>query len=216
MSTTTPPAPRERPILFRDEMVRAILDGRKTQTRRLVRFPRDWTPWQVECATYDPSAFGGGTACLKARPDAETGSCVERLRAPWRVGDVLWVREAWASRQEGPFTFSVWYRSNGKPNVLGVRWRPSIHLPRRFARLFLRVTAVRAERVNAISEEDARAEGVLPRFEVDVATFVMGRPITSTHVIGFKHAWDSMHGAGAFASGAWVWAITFERMEAPR
>jgi hypothetical protein len=131
---------RERPILFQPPLVEAILDGRKTQTRRVMR-----------------GNFVGLTSAL-----------VKPLCPYGVVGDRLWVREAWsiAEKKFDPEVSRIVYRADGVdplPDATGrARWRPSIHMPRAASRLLLEVTEVRIERLHDISEEDARAEGVRP------------------------------------------------------
>ena len=141
----------ERPILFSAEMVRAILEGSKTQTRRVIK---------------PVPTFNGGGACHDA--DALQQDYVEphwvfpeicKYGAP---GDLLWVRETWGQYpiELNPEPCDAWYKatSNGPPPPF--KWRPSIHMPRWASRITLRITDVRVERLQDISEDDARAEGV--------------------------------------------------------
>ena len=131
---------KERPILFGGDMVRAILDGRKTQTRRPVkldfsgRVRRARRSWHLE----DPNAVN---ACPFGAP-----------------GDRLWVRETWACPQT-----VTYYRADEEALLpRGEKWTPSIHMPRWASRIALEVTAVRVERVQDITEKDALAEGTIP------------------------------------------------------
>ena len=124
---------KDRPILFKPHMVRAILEGRKTQTRRVVK--------------------------EQGIADALPEPWLKRMCPYGEVGDRLWVREAWSIsgkkfRPGGP----VVYRESGK-EPLGGRWRPSIHMPRAASRLMLEITEVRIQRLDDITEEDAYAEG---------------------------------------------------------
>jgi len=156
----------DRPIIFRGAMVRALLDGRKTQTRRLV-------------------------------------SIIE-------AGDRLWVREAWAYYGGDEYLYqrspsAVSYRADAwdpLAPVPGGRWRPSIHMPRWASRLTLDVTGVCVQRLQDITEADAKAEGV--RAPVNVSP-----DLGSTHVDGFGDLWEEIHGAGAWDANPWVVAITF-------
>ena len=193
----------ERPILFSDAMVRAILAGAKTQTRRIVKDEADAIV----------GAFSGMTPYGK-------------------VGDRLWVRETFASFQGSsvPVTPSAAtyvvlrdgtqvYRSDSAiiPPAKeyadgafdGIKWRPSIHMPRWACRLVLEVTTVRVERLQAITEDDARDEGV----DVTAPTW------TPEHQIGwadgscrdaFRWLWDSINGERApWSSNPWVWVVSF-------
>jgi hypothetical protein len=148
-----------RPILFNGEMVRAILDGRKTQTRRPVK-PQPYTTHPIhESPVY--------------RNKTDTADCLlNRDQCPFgEPGDRLWVRETWEPFCEG----RVLYRADGedqKNNVNGTShcWRPSIHMPRWASRIMLEVTGVRVERIQSISGIDAQNEGicaVVPDGDVD-------------------------------------------------
>lgn len=215
---------RERPILFNGAMVRAILEGRKTQTRRVVKLPHQnpLGEWQ---ATTVGGPHGGTDARGNVQPEqaaiwhTRTG---ETLCCPIaEPGDVLWVRETWADltathgqRQEWfnpetrlyersvkPF---IWYRADGEqPGVDvepgGERWRPSIHMPRWASRLRLAVNGVRVERLQDTSDVDVTAEGAIP-----------GNGATARGA--FVTLWDSAYGAGAWDANPWVWVVEFERV----
>lgn len=167
---------KERPILFSGEMVRAILDDRKTQTRRVIKVPRrcraggvrDYYPahrWWV-----GPHPVSGWWAVDV--PDGPPEYAVKNTRGPGfscpygRPGDLLWVRETWAHSVTGcEDQGGVTYRADhldpaGDGPANPVRWRPSIHMPRWASRLSLMVTNVRAEPLQDITAADARAEGI--------------------------------------------------------
>jgi hypothetical protein len=108
-------------------------------------------------------------------------------------GDVLWVRETFAEWSERYTDASrVSYRADGDPSDSDLRWTPSIHMPRRLCRLLLRVTAVRAERIQSITDADARAEGVEDRGE-------------------FERLWRGQYGDAAWAANPWVWVVSFTK-----
>lgn len=175
---------KERGIFFNGEMVRAILDGRKTQTRRVIKNQREGDCWSVK-PTLDPRHSGHthdwwlpkGTLPYSALPSCPFG----------KVGDRLWVREAWsdvnyegstalAYRADGELksineddgddsdpNFEKYQFANWYPNLIeGTegKWRPSIHMPRWASRITLEITDIRVERLHGINEEDAKAEGV--------------------------------------------------------
>lgn len=212
-----------RPLLLRPALVRATLEGRKTQTRRVVtdRTSRGNVPasrLDLSRAWVDPGPSPAGNAgpYLKAPVlGMEAEQTVERLY-PWIVpGDRLWVRETWAQtyvrteKQPG-----VVYLADGpdflRPtdsgyqqwgaNMKGV-WRPSIHMPRWACRLVLEVTAVRVERLQSITAADAHAEGL---------AVVEGERPEQT-LARFAEGWDAINGARGFGWDAnpWVWVIEY-------
>lgn len=228
MSATA--AVRERPILFSGEMVRAILNGRKTQTRRVIKpqpYPNGWKfdGDKIHCWNdyLPPSAtlldVGSGR-------DRYTTSDVEgwETDCPYGApGDRLWVRETWAVHswrdhlparearkyQENGEGHCLWYRAGGGYGGCDAhqrgRWRASIHMPRWASRLTLEITEVRVQRVQEISEGDAIAEGCFDEKEHDGSL--------PTEV--FRVLWDSLNAKRGYAwdSNPWVWALTFKRAE---
>jgi len=228
---------KERPILFSAPMVRAILDGTKTQTRRVVTVPwrkstraLPYEPWFVEedgklLADCSEAADSHGNGDYR-----EFSSC---MPCPYGVpGDRLWVRETWnlgrpLRNAEGIIDDEqIWSAPIPKQDPRGKRlfddWclgyaadgcegkmRPSIYMPRWASRITLEVTDVRVQRLQDITEEDARAEGVAP-----AAFCKAGRPNEHEHVESFEWLWNSINGkrAGcAWDANPWVWAITFRR-----
>lgn len=134
-----------KPILFNTEMVRAIMDGRKTCTRRLVRFlPGENPQWT--------GYIRDGLMLYNGRNE----TCI--MKAPYQAGDILYVRETFI--QITAHTF--WYKADGKSWMLkDLRWKPSIHMPKEAARIWLKVTNVRVERLQDITEDGAEAEGAI-------------------------------------------------------
>lgn len=169
---------KERPILFSGPMVRAILEGRKTQTRRVIRLPHN-----NPLGAWEPTTAGGGTVKyvgdipapeIAAIWHTRTGDCY--ICPLGDVGDRLWVREAWqhSNHPLGPYDADclVFYRADylddphgpdGEKSPEGKyrTWRPSIHMPRAASRITLEITGARAERMQSISEADAIAEGAV-------------------------------------------------------
>lgn len=221
--TTT--AVKERPIPFNGKMVRAILDGRKTQTRQIVKLPQD------ECGEWRSVVLGGGTAHYSDGNPAPETLCLANCKSgycigsPYEVGMRLWVRETWGLAGSVPilsfradksgFTlerfenqyrfrnrFAMWCDERAQyPD--GGGWRPSIHMPRWASRLTLELTDVRVERVQDISLADVAAEGVPPNNE-------QGWDSTD----GFAELWDKVNGRGSWRKNEWVWVLAFERLEA--
>lgn len=216
----------ERPILFSSSMVRAILDGRKTQTRRVVT-PQ---PELVSGALYWHSRRydNGDGAQYFHTPEPLTPSLLEcwAKAALWRPGDLLWVRETWAGEVatvafsstpgivEGSKQGMVAYRASfqGDASPFG-RWKPSIHMPKWAARIWLRVTDVRVERVAEITPTGAVAEGVRCDHGYHYCTQGCGDPVGQ-----FAALWDSLNadrGYDFFGANPWVWVVSFERHTLP-
>lgn len=196
----------DKPISFKPEMVQAILSGRKTQTRRVIKqgyFPDGqkaaaiyparelgwiaWAPFDSPgLAEFTKKAYKHGFPCPYGQP-----------------GDRLWVRETWmywGSLKEPP----ILYRADG--DWAGGAWRPSIHMPRKYSRLTLEVVEVRVQRVQEITEDDAVAEGmeVVP---IGTATW--------SNRQSFSIYWDQINGKRGFtwASNPWVWVVEFKVVE---
>jgi hypothetical protein len=202
---------KERPILFSAPMVRAILAGQKTQTRRALA----------------PDLFissGGAVVRMASAGPATTG--IREAHCPyWRQpGDRLWVREAWAWSGDGAIPAfdrvrkgGVWFRADPERTSPGIRWRPSIHMPRWASRITLEVTGVRVERLQDISEADAQAEGVTPKWEPGCSGRLMEalggfsfRPAASA----YADLWEQINGPGSWDANPWVWVVEFRRVEA--
>jgi hypothetical protein len=186
-------------------MVQAILAGRKTMTRRVVKFPKDYA---VDGLVYDNYPYG-----LKYNSTI-MGGTVQRLEPRWKVGDVLWVRERWR-KNEIPTGFAYhFYADDDYRDKDAERWKPSIHMPRKACRLFLKVVDVRAERLHDIKEQDALKEGII-EIEKDEAYFdYMGYGGTYAGPIGsFYSLWQKINGKESLDANPWVWVIEFEREE---
>ena len=147
-----------KPILFNTEMVRAILEGRKTQTRRLVKPSHRGAAGFNVCFRKSTGEFTGVYDW-----NDEESMYEDRTPAPCQPGDILWVRETWHGLKTGNEKFghhkTFWYKADEKDENPDDKWRPSIHMPREAARIFLKVKDVRIERLQDMSEEDAISEG---------------------------------------------------------
>lgn len=221
----------ERPILFSAPMVRAILAGSKTQTRRPVAFPRSrdafvvvdhggWWPYQSD--------------------DGESQLCDDGMEHPYacpygKPGDRLWVRENGWERpertprmmREGADTWAPYYYdadgiSDAEAADLkawGFTRRPSIHMPRKACRILLEVTGVRVERLHAITEADAIAEGVERtvtgdgwRWYADEDSELAGLAPRTSAIDSYRTLWEHLGGAGSWRANPWVWAIEFRKL----
>lgn len=211
---------KERPILFSGEMVRAILDSRKTQTRRAIKFPQrmidDGQLPQIYRGHGDwPKGVGHEFYV------AGTGN--EVIDCPYgSPGDRLWVRETWANGAKQKETDPLIPRNGGDArwafkadydNYLGpLKWTPAIHMPRWASRITLEVSDVRVERLNAISFADCRAEGCRSDFMVD-ARGCMEADCNGIHYgekYHYEHIWNALNKTHPWASNPWVWAISFK------
>jgi len=210
MSTT-----RERPIIFGGEMVRAILGGQKTQTRRIVKpQPEDCIGLSELHRTYPasyPNHWAEAGASIVALKDGEAPS----WRCPYgQPGDRLWVRETFADEAGGTRKFPgehIYYRADGEGvDLQGGRWSPSIHMPRWASRILLEVNSVRVERLQDISDDDAMAEGVIP-YKSGWTNGLLG-PFSSP-VLAFLDLWESINGPGSWDQSPWVWVVGFRRIE---
>ena len=232
----------ERGMIFNGEMVRALLSGRKTQTRRIMKV-------QPKPSKSRPGDFWFSSKKLESMvhvsdlapgnsPIADYHLFIQEHCCPFgAVGDRIWVRETF----QGPLVheelfeeYSAYPKKFETPEYCeyaadgGVRpeycdlddnlrhgWRPSIHMPRWASRILLEITDVRVERLNAISEEDARAEGI-----IDGGCLNCGEPEPCgcanpepDATDAFAYLWQSIYGQENWNANPWVWVISFERVE---
>lgn len=202
-----------RPILFNGEMVRAILEGRKMVTRRAIK-------------DTDESMYAGLCGLGPGLFDKKTGL---RVKEPYyKLGDILYVRETWnqlARVDENGYThyddlFYVYRADKNQPNLYDDngfylddterKWHPSIHMPKEAARIWLKVTDVRAERLHNLTNRDAKKEGIT--VETDNSGMA--------HKAAFMRLWDSTIkksdiGTYGWNNNPWVWVIEFERCGKP-
>ncbi|HCB1050392.1 TPA: hypothetical protein MYN33_001712 [Klebsiella pneumoniae] len=198
----------ERGMIFNAEMVRALLDGRKTQTRRPIKWKQTrfteigeredgskW-PWSEDaehaCDFWHPCPFGA-------------------------VGDRIWVREAFRVHSRATDVATLVYKASernswteqtrrvpvavcNKP-ATPEKWTPSLHMPRWASRILLEITGVRVERLRSMSQDDARAEGVI----------AASGPMEAG--LAFRELWDSIYGEESWKANSWVWVIEFKRVE---
>ena len=208
---------RERPILFQGDMVRAILSGSKTQTRRVVKLKGWHTIEERDDGKQWPWMYDSDR-------DADYW-----LPCPYgKPGDRLWVREAFSGCHEydvEKFPPSAWFRldplwywADGNPTSGDwTRPKPSIHMPRWASRITLEITEVRVERLNSISDEDAQAEGT--------PCYVCGGPMdgrseddchcfhSKAKASDYRDLWERINGSGSWEENPWVWCVSFRRIE---
>lgn len=214
---------RERPIIFNAEMVRAVLDGRKTQTRRIVKgvpSAHDFQGWVLSstCPKDESKAcWAIGKSPILNKPI--------RVRCPFgAVGDRLWVRETFRVHSRATDVATLVYKASEqqswtqqthrvpiekchKPAVVD-KWTPSIHMPRWASRIKLEITGVRVERLNSMTERDAIAEGCIGGHNS-----IPGYHYSATPHEHFHHVWQSIYGADSWVANPWVWVVEFRRTE---
>jgi hypothetical protein len=216
MTATT--AVRERPILFSAEMVRLLLAGEKTQTRRVVKLPKHIAHDEVELQRMQ----GGYPDGVRPVWEYDEEPNAFSTRCPFGLpGDRLWVRETWCHTGTGVWTIAdargatdgtPIYKADRDEWRGGEKWWPSIHMPRWFSRLSLEITDVRVEQLQDISDEDAQAEGAF--FD---GTYWRGgvHPIKGTLQYwpspkrAFEAIWRTINGEESWAQNPWVWVVSF-------
>jgi len=193
---------KDHPILFSGEMVRAILEGRKSQTRRVVKgVALDW----LQPGMFTPKFVANGNSlCPYGNP-----------------GDRLWVRETWAvhpslnSRKpsEIPKNRVVYFRADPAVNETHYMWRPSIFMPRWMSRITLEIVKVRVERLQEISEEDAIAEGISDANLDDDTQLAKEHLLRGSLTIDrYARLWCQINGDTGYALNPWVWVIEFKKI----
>lgn len=226
----------DKPILFSAEMVRAILEGRKTQTRRIVnlkghagqqvplRFKYTIAGWWSVCEGEERFITIGG--------EKIDGGLIGSIKCPFgKIGNRLWVRETWRLWDSKSFTsfgepldpdviegsLSVYSKEYLKSRPLDYHatnndegpWRPSIHMPRWASRITLEITGIRVERLQDITEEDAKAEGVDLNGPIGNISEYLKWP----YAYHFANLWESINGLESWDANPWVWVIEFKRID---
>ena len=184
-----------KPILFSTSMVQAILDGRKTQTRRVIK------PQPNSKAEYKGTEIG--------KHVFETDIDMWHIKSPYQPGQVLWVRETWSMIDDMPYDNYVYRTDYGTteddsfpPSMF--KWKPSIHMPREAARIFLKVKGVRVERVQDITEDEAIKEGA--------KAYGQNNCSGTSARIAFAEIWDKTTTEHEWRTNPWVWVYEFERI----
>lgn len=218
-------AAKEKPILFAPAMVRAILDGRKTKTRRMVKpQPPSHIADSIDHWCDTGFIYGFGKIAYNAAGEIvwprSMGFECNSIKCPYPVGTRLWVKETWQqvySTGGGKWACVTKPRKDSKAKLVYLadvpdgqhppRWRSSIHMFRWASRIDLEVTGVKVERVQDISEEDAKTDGAEAH-----ACGIPGWPDPSFKC-GYALLWDEINRAGSWATNPWVWAYTFRRLD---
>ena len=228
-----------KPILFSTEMVQAILEGRKTKTRRILKpqpdFNKAWEnlgfsenkfgiKTELEIPDIDVTGnFLGVSSPIEIDGFKATGLCIPNIPIKIHKGDILWVRETWQTTwNENKKSWDTIYKADGGYWIDDdgiMKWKPSIYMPKKRARIFLEVTNVRVERLQDITEEDAIAEGIE---RVSIAPFVhrFKNYLCNNKFIGpkesFKTLWMKINGIDSWKANPWVWVHEFKQVHHPK
>lgn len=213
-----------KPILFNTEMVKAILEGRKTVTRRCIKYKYNNTEMRIKTDKY-------GTRLIEIQKDVEgetygrypDGRTWHKLlpfiekNPPFKKGNILYVRETWAKEKN-----VYWYKTGFVPKTLeNMKWKPSIHMPKEAARIFLKVKSVNVERLQDITKDQILDEGTNRKKIVSYIDQMLEE--TEEFVIAaFRLAWSELWDSTIkkqdldtydWDANPWVWVIEFERIE---
>ncbi|MGP2870096.1 hypothetical protein ACTVMR_24025 [Serratia nevei] len=196
---------KERPVIFNSEMVRAIIDGRKTQTRRVMAVQPESNQFGLLRITDSTKRSDIGKYHWAESNATGTHQRSALFSCPFgQVGDRMWVRETWTPEsidaEDGSYSPDYRATANGQP--LDGRWTPAIHMPRKACRILLEITAVRVERLNDISDGDAISEGC------STADMKSGDCVADV----FARLWSSIYGVDSWNANPWVWVIEFRRV----
>ena len=198
-----------KPILFNTEMVKAILEGRKTQTRRVVKNQDGIHPRRNNISFYGWDDGHG-----------------YQMMPPCKENDILWVRETWDNVPFSPgghfrFIGRYYYKADGdlRPDSCRGNWHPSIHMPKDAARIFLRVKAVKIERLRHISFDDCKHEGIWDDYKTTSQVY-HDSLARAAYPNCFAELWNSTikpadRDRYSWEANPWVWVIEFERCERP-
>lgn len=232
---------KERPILFSGPMVRAILDGTKTQTRRVVKPQPFWShylqPMWGKSPGRNPVEFGEKWLWREVGPDYPDGESDDRRCKFGVPGDRLWVKETFAPRDEQAMNEKdkehIFYRADyeTKYESDGL-WKPSIYMPRWASRITLEITGIRVERLQDISEADSNAEGLetvsagnfgaWKNYRFKTSHPRRGTVLTDEEhrlvgyqcpVRSYRSLWEHINGLDSWATNPWVWVIEFRRID---
>ena len=220
-----------RPMLFSAPMVRALLDGSKTQTRRVVKpqpaMNGKWMEWRNGkgvLITEQNTAWTPFDKGFRSAIDQNPHFC------PYgQPGDRLWVRENGWERpertpkmmREGADTWEPYYfdadgltdQDSEDFKAWGFKRRPSIHMPRTASRITLEITGVRVERLQEISEADARAEGARECDPVSGREVLLAGPSQrGSFVLHYRDIWEKINGEGSWEANPWVWVVEFKKV----
>lgn len=205
----------EKPILFSTSMVQAILDGRKSQTRRVLKVQ----PESIDMKEHKTIPYNGSAKFLLENTNCRYG----------QIGDILWVRETYTKLVPEHFITSNYvYKADMTPDSEEIRqqyikqgypykWKPSIFMPKVACRIKLLIKDIQVERLNDISEADAQSEGVerpilsSPFIEINGIQYPV-HPATGDYAYSYMLLWNKINGKDSWSKNPWVWKITFDKL----
>lgn len=190
-------------MIFNGEMVRAILDGRKTQTRRIMKIQPEHSGLGLRQVIDSKNGSDDGKYFWSSSDSCGLKVRSKSFTCPFgAVGDRIWVRETFSPvpDHDEPAGCSAFLYAADGVGPYG-KWTPSIHMPREASRILLGITDVRVERLRSMSQDDARAEGVI----------AASGPMEAG--LAFRELWDSIYGEESWKANPWVWVIEFKRIE---
>ena len=220
---------RERGIIFNADMVRAVLNGSKTQTRKVMKVQPESNQFGLLRITDSTRRVEIGKYHWSEKNALGNHVRSKLFSCPFgAVGDRLWVREAFGfeirSVGGAPHEQLVYraskpdavrlYDCNGKPSPM--KWTPSLHMRRKYSRITLEITGVRVERLRDISEKDAAAEGVPPAGDLlpdYPGTYLTSKGNFATAKVAFQRLWESIYKEESWQANPWVWVVEFKRVE---
>lgn len=202
---------KELPILFSTDMVQAILQGRKTVTRRVLKVPME--QWEGKYRFPVPKGLDSDAGFAWCTNPAHSNLLL--MHCPCgEPGDVLWVREGFISNPHSELEKHYYSYKADYPKQQSIRWKPSIHMPKEAARIWLRVKDIRVERLQDITDSDAIAEGIEiehddgPLSDSLYKSYTGGLPV-DTAKKSFCTLWWQINGRDSWMANPWVWVITF-------
>ena len=208
---------KERPILFSTPMVQAIMEGRKTMTRRIVKPQPEKSPATntfVPLKEFLSQLNSQTNKGLKEIHTKGNGAGYSFPLCPYgKVGDVLWVRETWQPSANNVF---VHFKADCADDP-GKGWKPSIHMKKEYARIWLEIVSVRAERLDDITVNDAINEGIKVVFDEVVKKnqyqdYLNEFPNYNNPINSFRSLWKKINGAESWDANPWVWVVEFKRI----
>lgn len=213
---------KTKPILFSTQMVQAILDGRKTMTRRIIKSRHESGLFEVAKRKIDGVITGITSLDWDERP---INDLTNDIKPKYQIGDILWVRETWNKSLRLNENF-IYKATDDEPNSIygEIKWKPSIYMPKAAARIFLKVTNVRVERLQDISEDDAKSEGIILGYcqQQNNSTELVTHKnyLTKMQELisakkSFQTLWNSINGNESWDENPFVWVYEFERIEKP-
>jgi len=203
-----------KPIIFSTEMVKAILDGIKTQTRRIINgVPDGYNFYGTRVGSFNREDVGKLIFVKEGQENVVLNRDEILIKPKYQVGDILWVRETWYDLHFDQIYYI--YKANNEPDSKEIEWKSPYHMPKEAARIFLKVTNVRVERLQEITEDDCYSEGIIP-FERKHCGACSSNDCDNP-IGDFKYLWDKLNKKRGYGwdKNPWVWVYEFERVDKP-